>query len=119
MLTHQTNAVLKGVRKYASSSGDVFNFLWNTTYICLQSDIDKVYDYSKYEKEIYQIIDYLDSEGYVKIIHNHSFTITYRGFHPYQMSLKKLINFLFRSIVTPIFVSAITAILTIYISKLL
>lgn len=110
--------VLAGLRKLTSSTEDLLSFLGNTYCICLIDDIDKTYDYTKYQGEIHSIIKQLVSDGYLEYAQNeYNFTLTQRGLHPYRFQWEACKSFLFRSILIPILVSLATTLLTLLMQE--
>lgn len=119
-MTIQCRKVLNGLRKLSSNTEDILAFLGETNYICLDDDLDKTYDYTKYKGEIKGIVRQLVSDGYLKYGYNENyFTLTQNGIHPNQFQWESIRNFLFTSILVPIAVSLITTLLTLLVKALL
>lgn len=119
-MTIQCRKVLNGLRKLSSNTEDILGYLGGTNYICLDADINKTYDYTKYKGEIKGIICQLVSDGYLKYGFNENyFTLTQRGLHPYQFQWDAFKGFLWKSILVPIFVSLVTTLLTLLLKALL
>lgn len=80
-------------------------------------------NYSRPLESVFATARYLDKLGYIKIakLNGHSFGVilTELALHPYEFSIAKLKTFLFRSIFTPIIVSVITTLVTLWLKSLL
>lgn len=112
--------VLTGLRKLTSNTEDLLSFLGDTYCICLVDDIDKTYDYTKYQGEIHSIIKQLVSDGYLEYGYNeYNFILTQRGLHPYRFQWEACRSFLLRSILVPILVAFATTLLTLLMQELL
>lgn len=79
-------------------------------------------DISKYENSIKSIVDYLRGHNLVIApAANHGLSyvkVTHEGWRATQVQIGKLIRFLTASVLVPIVVSAITALITIWISNI-
>lgn len=119
-MTKQCKDVLKQLRKISNSTDDTLCFILGNTHICLDSDETCYYDYSEYKGEIKSIIDWLSKDGYIEYTNNkYNFTLTHKGLHPYRITWDSLKTFLFRSIVVPAGVSALTTAILYAVDKIL
>lgn len=119
-MTKPCRKVLNGLRELSSNTEDILVFLGNTYCICRYDDTDKTYDYAKYKGEINSVIRQLIADGYLEYSFNeYHFTLTQKGLHPHQFQWDNFKNFLWSSIVVPIFVSLATTLLTLLITMLL
>lgn len=61
----------------------------------------------------------LENEGYIKSTGINYYKLTEKGFHYYRYVFSDIRSFLFRSIITPIIVSALTTLITLWLKELL
>lgn len=115
-MTYQCRAVLRGIRKIANSTDIELSMLDGTTEIC-GTDQYVTYNYVKYANEIRSIIDHLVLTGYLKYGSNESFLyLTHKGLHPYGVKWDEIKSFLIKSVLVPIGVSFVTALLTLWLT---
>ena len=87
---------------------------------------DQVYTYlfidehypEKLER-VFATVRYLEEQGYLKIFVTSSgdhigVILTETALHPYEFTAVKILSFLFRSVIVPIIVSFVTAVLTLW-----
>lgn len=116
LLIHSCRSVLKNLRTLTDGIDAVLSFLGNHPCICLWDNYDKTYDYSEYQDEIKSIINQLISDEFLAPGPvSSTFFLTQRRIHPYQFQLDAFRSFLFRSILVPIVVSFVTALLTLLV----
>lgn len=72
----------------------------------------------KYISEHESVFDFLLENGYLKRT-QFGYDLTQKGLHPKRMIWEKLRAFLIKSVLIPIIVSAVTSVITLYISQLL
>lgn len=114
--------VLSHLRSLAKNTETLMNFSYNSNEICCFTDNGELvsYDYSFYKHEICGILDCLVEDGYLSYADSHNgFYLTQRGLHPYKIGWKRFKNFLLRSIIVPIVVSALTTLVTLWLKRLL
>ncbi len=116
-MTKQCKYVLNHLKKISCNSDVLLSFVTNSPYICIFSDTSVFFDYSKYETEIDSIIQFLINNGYItQGFNQYNFRLTQKAIHPIQYNIERFKNFLIQSILVPIVVSAITSIITVYIT---
>lgn len=111
----QCQYVLEGLQSLVSNSEEAIAYRDDSPCFCLYSDVSKTFDYSLYANEIHLIIHQLQADGYLLPYENdvdHSFTLTFKGLHPYRVQLEVLKVFLFKSVLVPIAVSIATSLIT-------
>lgn len=107
---------LKAVRTLSTSTECYFSVesdLDNVTHSVSCYDSDISIDCAPWDSEIHGILLQLHHDGY--IIFNSrtdSFKLTYKGAHPFVITLQEFLEFLFKSILTPIIVTILTTLLT-------
>lgn len=117
MVSIQSYIVLRHLKQIADNTEIELCLLGDTTLICPTYEEDKSYDYSKYKGEIRSILDDLANSGHLVYPRDnkHFISLTAKGIHPMQGLYFSFLNFLFRSILVPISVSAITTIVLFFI----
>lgn len=91
---------------------------------------DRVFSYEFIEENyplplesVFATVRYLDKLGYVEIAkmngHSLGVVLTELALHPYEFSIAKINDFLFRSVFTPIIVSIVTTLITLWLKSLL
>ena len=117
MISYQSRTVLNHLKELADNTDTELALLGMSTLICPTDDEDRTYDYSEYEGEINSILDELVNAGYLTYPRNNRYfvSLTSKGIHPMQGLYFSFLNFLFRSILVPISVSAITTIVLFFI----
>ena len=117
MVSIQSYIVLRHLKQIADNTEIELCLLGDTTLICPTYEEDKSYDYSKYKGEIRSILDDLFSSGHISYpsANKNFFALTEKGIHPMQGLYFSFISFLFRSVLIPISVSAITTIVLFFI----
>lgn len=116
MLTRECKSVLNELKKLTSNTETEFAYLGNTTCFCLLEDMNKIYNYQRYQPEIFSIMLELKNDDYIISTRNeYHFQLTQKAIHPHQKTWNEVKSFLFRSILTPVIVSLITTLLTLYI----
>lgn len=121
-LTFQAMAVLRGIRKMMPSQKNHFVFSESyadseTVLLCLETGAS--YDYARYASEIDGIIDMLEDEKCISIDRSGFvpvYQLTELGMHPHQIRLIEIKNFIVTSIFVPVAVSAITTIITLWLT---
>lgn len=117
MVSIQSYNVLRHLKKISNNTDTELALLGDTTLICPTFEEDKTYDYSKYKGEISSILDDLANSGHLVYSRNNKYfiSLTAKGIHPMQGLYFRFLSFLFRSILVPISVSAITTIVLFFI----
>lgn len=121
-LTFQAMAVLRGIRKMMPSQKNHFVFSESyadseTVLLCLETGAS--YDYARYAGEIDGIIDMLEDEKCISVDRSGTvpvYQLTELGMHPYQLRLIEIRDFIINSILVPIAVSAITTLVTLWLT---
>lgn len=115
-MTRSCKDVLKHLRAI-SENGSLLSFVMLENRVCSYCDSGKkYYDYSKYSGEFHLILDELAKSGHLEFSGNDSFSLTYKGLHPYIMSWEAFKSFLIRSFFVPVVVSVATSLITLYIT---
>jgi hypothetical protein len=118
MLTRQAKAVLKQFQKLTNYSESSFTRYIGEFNFFLLEDPSQCVDLSKYSNEIVGIIELLESDGYLICDSNGSESrLTPAGIHREYLEWVKIRLFLLRSILVPIIVSAVTTLLTLWLTK--
>lgn len=107
---------LKAVRTLSTSTELNFSVIHtsgksNVYIFC--SAIDDSFDCEKWLSELHGILLQLDKDGF--IIYNaakDTFKLTFKGKHPFIITWQEFLEFLFKSILTPIIVTILTTLLT-------
>jgi hypothetical protein len=87
---------------------------------CGSADGYTVIDCGKYRSEINIIIQQLVNDGFLEVPYNKgTFRLTHKGIHYKEYKFEQFKAFILNSIVVPIVVSAITALLTLWLQGLL
>lgn len=116
-----TKRFLKGLRRLSGGAPAVLYFPPNRdSHLIHKMDSTESYDYSKTGDLADVLIPILLKEGYIEIVEiDNAFRLTHKGLHPYLVGWEQIKQFLLRSIVTPILVSAVTTLLTLWLKELL
>lgn len=69
-----------------------------------------------YGRELYAIVNSLIRDGYLERLEEYKVILTDKGLHPYAQSWENIKHFLFNSVIIPIMISAITTLITLYIT---
>ena len=115
MLTLQSKTVLRGIKKMCGNEDPSFGFLPNGNHLCVHGRPETTYDYSQFRGEINAIFSNLIDEGYVRELGPNSFCLTFLALHYAQVRWHEVKQFLFRSILTPITVSIMTTLITLWL----
>ena len=120
-MTRSCKDVLNHLRDISENTSTALSYVYGETCICSYVEAEKkYYDYSRYDGEFDEIIAELIKDGYLELLSDHySIALTYKGLHPYKIAWEDLKSFLVRSIAVPIVVSAITTVITFYITAAL
>ena len=120
-MTRSCKDVLNHLRDNSENTSTALSYVYGETRICSYVDTEKkYYDYSRYDGEFDAIIAELIKCGYLERLNDHSsIALTYKGLHPYKIVWEDLKPFLICSIAIPIVVSAITTVITFYITAAL
>ena len=122
-MTIKAYRLLKIIKKaQINESKEVF-IDFNERYVCTVSeknDSKVTIDISEYEQSLLNTLEYLIDSGLIEKNYSSSsyVKVTHLGWHFGEITLWKIFSFLMKSIIVPIFVALITAILTITLSKL-
>lgn len=118
-MTRSCKDVLDHLRKLSANDFRSLTFVSDGPYICACDNMNECYDYTKHKGEIGAIIRELARTEYLSCDdHCIQMCLTYKGLHPYAMTLEELKTFLFRSVAVPIVVSAITALIALWLQSL-
>lgn len=116
-MTVQQLQVLKLLYKLTNHSEKRFYYDENEQLFFLY-DGNGIVNCSKFSSQIIGLLNNLQSYGYIEKVTINSFTVddnilrlTYRGLHPLYFSVETVMGFLIKSIVVPIVVAFITALL--------
>ena len=88
------------------------------TTISLTETKRKTVELSNYSASIKSLLDYLIECGYIECNQFGNGAVLHKGWHLSQTLIWNALDFLFRSVAVPIFVAFVTAIITIWLSKL-
>ena len=118
-MTDSCKDVLDHLRELSGNDFQLLTYVSDAPYICLYYDLQKYYDYSNYAGEIGAILQELNRTGYIQLDKRGiMFSLTYKGLHPYELAWEGMKTFLFRSVAVPVFVSAITTLITLWLQSL-
>lgn len=118
-MTNSCKDVLNHLRELCENDFRLLTYVSDAPCICLNDDLQKCYDYSNYAGEIGAILGELERTGYVQFDNRGIvFSLTYKGLHPYELAWEEMKTFLFRSVAVPVFVSAITTLITLWLQSL-
>lgn len=110
-------ALLRDIR--IASNNTMGKIVLNKTYFSDSTgEVCVKYD-PLYARELTAAVDYLIEIGYLTETGKYSIALTYKGLHPYYVRWIAVRDFIFRSILIPIAVSAATALLTLWLKGLL
>ncbi len=120
MLTPSAKAILKRLRELTGHTEAAFTRYQNTPVFFLMSDQSAKTDCSDYDGEILTVLELLEAEGYI-VFYDNGITarLTQKAIHREYVLWAEVKEFLFRSILTPIAVSAVTTLVTLWITTLL
>ena len=114
-MTPQCKKVLDSFIKLANHSEAELAFSGSSGFlICPLSNSDIEQDFSQYSKEFSGIIQLLTEKGYIEFSSSRIFHITHKGLHYKWFTMETIVSFLFRSVLVPIFVAFVTALLVSY-----
>ena len=120
LLTPPAKTILKRLRELTGYTEETFTRYRDTPVFFLMSDPDKKADCSDYDGEILTVLSLLEAEGFIDFYDNGATArLTQKAIHREYAQWAEIKEFLFRSIFTPIAVSAITTIVTLWITTLL
>lgn len=95
MLTKECRNVLNELKLLTSNTEDEFSYLGATTCFCLSNDVNKKYDYQKYQSEISSIMHQLESEGYIITTWNkYHFQLTQKAIHEKQFKCHRRLEYI-------------------------
>ena len=114
MLTIQSRIVLHNLKKLCNDKQELLFFYKSPTCFTLASNIDAFYNYEKYKDEIDGIIKQLLKDDRLELINN-CYRLTSEGIHPIQAT----ISFIMHNVLTPVVVSFITTLVTLWLQSLL
>lgn len=115
-MTSECKSVLDDLIKLTKNTDEIISQVWGYNHFCLSYDPNAYFDYSKYAGEIDAIIHQLFNDGYIEFTgHGHDFRLTHKGLHYKKYKWIETKRFLLTSIVVPIVVSAITALVTLWL----
>lgn len=77
----------------------------------------RIIDVKRYRNSINKVLEYLDQEKYISISDGGCGQVLHKGWHWGQVFMSKLGVFLFQSILVPIFVAFITALITVWVTR--
>lgn len=72
---------------------------------------------SRYRNSINKVLEYLKKEGYITVSDGGCGQVLHKGWHWGQVFISKLGVFLFKSILVPVFVAFITALITVWVTR--
>ena len=113
-MTIQSYTVLKNLKRIANNTETELCLLGDTTLICPTWDEENNFDYSKYQDEIFSILDELASNGYLIYPRDNKYFIalTSKGIHSKQDISSEIVGFLIKSVAVPVAVSLLTTLCT-------
>lgn len=119
-MTIQALILLFKLKRAQISEGGTVYFDNENLFLCtVQEDNSPVTKVSirKYERSFYSTVEYLTQQGLVKVeTPFYIYGVTHKGWCIWQTLLSKIAWFLFSSIFVPIFVAAITTLVTLWIT---
>ena len=112
-MTDQCRYILKCCKKL---NEDDFSYNPKDHYLRKISSLTGGVQVAKYDNEANSALEWLHENGY---LHKTQFgySLTQKGLHPYHMIWEEIRHFLIKSIIIPIIVSAVTAIITLWIKS--
>ena len=115
-MTPICKTVLNELINLTDNSDEIMSYVWGCNHICLSFDTKKHFDYSPFASEFDSIISQLTNDGYIEFTgHGHDFRLTHKGLHHKMFKWIEFKRFLLNSIAVPIIVSAITAMITLWL----
>lgn len=119
-MTRSCRNVLNHLRELSDNDFQLLTYVADAPYVCLFNDLRKYYDYTEYISDFGAILKELEHTGYVEIDDRGVlFSLTYKGLHPSEIAWEEMKSFLFRSVAVPIVISAVTSLITFYITTAL
>lgn len=119
-MIYPNRTVLRHLRALSKGSSVPLTLISDAPTIALFDNLNEVYDYTKFQKEISAILFGLNRDGYLEFIQKpYQFYITDKGLHPYRKTWEEIKKFLLKSVFIPIVVSVATTLLTLCIKELL
>ncbi len=117
MLTIPAKKTLKAIQKLTGYSSDYFTHYEGTCSFFIYPDEQHCADLTIYEKEMDTILDLLEAEGYIEV-GSGEMRLTQKGIHNEYVEWAEFRKWLCESIFTPIAVSAVTTLITIWLKGL-
>lgn len=121
-MTIQEQNLLKSINKLTHSSEKPFFFDPHDSSLHLVECFSDSLSCCDLSKEINGVIQSLQSKGYLSVVPSYGldsnhYCLTHKGIHYLQFTAEALAEFLFKSVLIPVIVSLITAIITVYIAR--
>lgn len=115
-MTKQCKTVLNELVKLSNNTDALMCYSLRKPHITLYYNFDKFYDYSTYSHEIEGIIQQLANDGYLAFLdRGNGFKLTHKGLHRKAFEWIEIKQFLLKSVIVPIVVAAITALVTLWL----
>ena len=119
-MTKQCKTVLNELIKLSNNTDTLMCFDLRKPHISLYNNCNKFYDYSQYSHEIESIIQQLVNDGYLELLNRgNDFKLTHKGLHRKAFQWIEVKHFLLKSVIVPIVVAAVTALVTLWLQGLL
>lgn len=117
MLTIPAKRTLKAFKKLTGFTNRPFTFYDGTCVFFIYPHEDQGVDLSIYSGEMDSILDLLEGEGYLEYSHT-ELRLTQKGIHDEYIKWSEFRKWLCESVFTPIAVSAVTTLVTIWLKGL-
>ena len=85
--------------------------------LCMDNEDVKTVDISEHSGALQTTLDYLDGQGYIEMGDSGCGQVLHAGWHRGQILFSKFLQFLIKSVVVPIVVSFLTALITVLVKS--
>lgn len=119
-MTRQSRIVLNRLLKTVHNEDTVIEISTKPNLFEIDLDPSNTVSFEPYGNEIVSLVQHLNDEGYVQVTDKEGtvFQITHKGFHHRQLAIRFIVEKILTSFITPIAVSFITTLITLYIQRL-
>lgn len=111
MLHKDAKKVLKQLKSFQREESEIITF-WGSPFRLVDPKNGKSEPGIFPERKYFEILDALEAEGLIRRPAPSSCAVTHRGNHQLFYSKEEAKNYIFRSVLTPVFVSIVTTVLT-------
>lgn len=110
-MTKQCRYVLKQIKHFVNNSSSEFEFVYRDNVIYMLNNPSHRFVIPKYSNELDTLVSVLLENKYL-VKSKYGYRLTHKGMHPYEVGWETLKSFLIKSILVPVVVAFLTAVLT-------